>query len=104
MLFAAGHRVLHAVSGLFLASVAVIPAYAGGPPQQPTPEQINAIRARYVRVGPVLVPDGGSASVASYSTLREGRIEAGVPGLAKVPYLSRGFGNLAAGRSASRVG
>jgi hypothetical protein len=51
----------------------------------------------------VVVPDGGEALVAGYSSVYEGRREAGVPVLGKVPYLGRGFGNVAAGRSISRT-
>ena len=51
----------------------------------------------------VLVPDGGEALVASYSSRSEGRNEFGVPVLGKVPYLDRGFRNLGAGTSIRRT-
>jgi type II secretory pathway component GspD/PulD (secretin) len=46
----------------------------------------------------VLVPDGGSATVASFSDAAEGRTEYGVPGLGKVPYFGRLFRNVGYGR------
>jgi hypothetical protein len=59
--------------------------------------------SNYVRVGSVLVPDGGEALIAGYSTVREGRNEFGAPGLGKTPYLDRGFRNVGAGRSVGRT-
>jgi Flp pilus assembly secretin CpaC len=47
----------------------------------------------------VTVPDGGSVTLGGYSQASEGRTEAGVPGLGAVPYLGRGFRNVAYGRS-----
>jgi type II secretory pathway component GspD/PulD (secretin) len=47
----------------------------------------------------VTVPDGGTATVGGYSQVSEGRTEYGVPGLGKVPYVSRGFRNVGYGRS-----
>ena len=57
----------------------------------------------YVRVGSALVPDGGEALLGGYSRVSEGRNEAGVPGLGKVPYLNRPFDNVGYSRSV-RVG
>jgi hypothetical protein len=51
----------------------------------------------------VLVPDGGEALVAGYSSRSEGRNEFGVPVLGKVPYLDRGFRNVGAGSSIRRT-
>ncbi len=45
------------------------------------------------------VPDGGEASLGSYSTSSMGRNEQGVPVLGKVPGLGRGFRNIGYGRS-----
>jgi hypothetical protein len=50
----------------------------------------------------VRVPDGGTASLGSYSRLAEARSEYGVPVLGKVPYLSRGFRNVGYGRTVLR--
>jgi type II secretory pathway component GspD/PulD (secretin) len=46
----------------------------------------------------VRVPDGGTATVASYSEYAEGRSEYGVPILGKVPYVDRAVRNTAYGR------
>jgi hypothetical protein len=51
----------------------------------------------------VVVPDGGEALLAGYSTLREGRNEFGVPLLGKVPYAKQAFDNVGAGRSIGRT-
>jgi len=51
----------------------------------------------------VVVPDGGEALLGGYSSLSEGRREAGVPLLGKTPYLNRGFSNVGSGRSISRT-
>jgi hypothetical protein len=51
----------------------------------------------------VVVPDGGEALVAGYSTRSEGRNEYGVPGLGKVPYAGRAFNNVGSGRSVGRT-
>ncbi len=52
------------------------------------------------------VPDRGSATLGGYSLLSSGRSEFGVPGIGKVPYAGRGFGNVGYGREAAvgRVG
>jgi hypothetical protein len=103
MLSATRPCVLLAVSVLFLASASAIPAQSGGkPPKQLTPEQIKA--GYYVGGATVVVPDGGSASVSSFCSVADGRNEAGVPGLGKIPYVSRGFRNVGAGRSMQRLG
>jgi general secretion pathway protein D len=47
----------------------------------------------------VLVPDGGTVTLGGYSQYAESRSEYGVPVLAQTPYLGRGFGNVASGRS-----
>ncbi len=46
----------------------------------------------------VVVPDRGSANVAGYSSLAEGRNEFGPPGLSQIPYVSRLFRNIGYGR------
>jgi hypothetical protein len=46
----------------------------------------------------VRVPDGGTATVASYSEYAEGRSEYGAPVLGKVPYVDRAFRNVGYGR------
>jgi predicted DNA repair protein MutK len=46
----------------------------------------------------VRVPDGGTASVASYKEYAEGRSEYGAPILGKVPYLDRAVRNVGYGR------
>lgn len=45
----------------------------------------------------VLVPDGGTALVAGYSTYREGRNEFGTPVLGKIPIAGRPFRNVGYG-------
>jgi hypothetical protein len=92
---------LIAFCGVLLASVLAIPTHAGDKPKMPTAEELQA---RYVRVGSVVVPDGGSAAVAGVATLAAGRNEGGVPGLSKVPYAGRGFGNVGYGSGISKVG
>ncbi len=47
----------------------------------------------------VLVPDGGEALVGGFSSLSEGRNEAGTPVIGRTPYLNRGFKNVGYGRS-----
>jgi general secretion pathway protein D len=49
----------------------------------------------------VAVPDGGSVTLGSYSQAAEGRTEAGVPALGRIPYLGRGFRNVGYGRTMS---
>jgi type II secretory pathway component GspD/PulD (secretin) len=49
----------------------------------------------------VAVPDGGAVTVGSFAQASEGRIEAGVPILGGIPYLGRGFRNVAYGRAFS---
>jgi hypothetical protein len=68
------------------------PSYSAGP-------LTTSVRASTT----VLVPDGGEALVAGYSTLREGRNEFGVPVLGKMPYVNRGVNNVGAGRSIGRT-
>jgi type II secretory pathway component GspD/PulD (secretin) len=46
----------------------------------------------------VTVPDRGQVLLGGYSRVSEGRNEFGTPGLGKVPYLGRGFGNVGYGR------
>ena len=46
--------------------------------------------------GPVLVPDGGTLVLGGYSFQADTRNEYGVPGLGKIPYLSRGVRNVGA--------
>jgi predicted DNA repair protein MutK len=46
----------------------------------------------------VRVPDGGTASVASYSEYAEGRSEFGAPILGKLPYVDRAVRNVGYGR------
>jgi hypothetical protein len=97
-----GKGILLTVGGLLLASSLPNPAGAGGPPKPPTPDAFKP--GTSVRVGSVLVPDGGTAVVAGVSTVAEGRNQAGVPGAAKAPYFGKAFGNVGSGKSASKVG
>jgi predicted DNA repair protein MutK len=46
----------------------------------------------------VRVPDGGAATLASYSEYAEGRSEYGAPILGKVPYVDRAVRNVGYGR------
>jgi type II secretory pathway component GspD/PulD (secretin) len=71
-----------------------------------------AARAQIVVIRPVstirvdtavTVPDGGSVTLGGYSQMSESRTEAGVPVLGRVPYASRLFRNVAAGRSALSI-
>lgn len=48
----------------------------------------------------VSVPDGGTILLGGIKRLAEGRVERGVPVLSKIPYVSRLFRNVAAGRDA----
>jgi type II secretory pathway component GspD/PulD (secretin) len=48
-----------------------------------------------------MIPDRGSASLGGYSLLSSGRNEFGVPGIGKVPYVGRPFGNVGYGRAAN---
>jgi type II secretory pathway component GspD/PulD (secretin) len=49
----------------------------------------------------VTAPDGGNVTLGGYSPLSQGRAEAGVPVLGRVPYGGRSFGNVGYGRSAA---
>jgi general secretion pathway protein D len=49
----------------------------------------------------VVVPDGGTVTVGSYSQASESRVEYGAPVLGKAPYVGRGFRNVGYGRSLS---
>lgn len=51
----------------------------------------------------VSVPDGGTVLLGGIKRLREGRQEAGVPGLDKIPYLNRLFRNQSIGRDTSSL-
>lgn len=51
----------------------------------------------------VSVPDGGTILLGGIKRLSEGRTERGVPVLSKIPYISRLFRNVSAGRSASSL-
>jgi hypothetical protein len=57
----------------------------------------------YVRVGSVIVPDGGEALAASYTTQSEGRNEAGTPALGKIPYLNRAVNNVGYSRGGRKA-
>ncbi len=48
----------------------------------------------------VSVPDGGTILLGGIKRLSEGRTERGVPMLSKIPYVSRLFRNVSAGRDA----
>ncbi len=48
----------------------------------------------------VSVPDGGTILLGGIKRLSEGRVERGVPVLSKIPYVSRLFRNVSAGRDA----
>jgi general secretion pathway protein D len=78
------------VAGMLLAACLVPAARAQG---------LGRPTVTYIRLQTtVAVPDGGSVVVGGYSTLSEGRTEAGVPVLGGVPYLGRGFRNIGYGR------
>lgn len=51
----------------------------------------------------VSVPDGGSVLLGGIKRLNEGRVEAGVPILDKMPYVSRLFKNVGIGRETSSL-
>ena len=51
----------------------------------------------------VSVPDGGTVLLGGIKRLREGRTEAGVPLLNKIPYVSRLFKNVGIGRTAQSL-
>lgn len=51
----------------------------------------------------VSVPDGGTILLGGIKRLREGRSEAGIPILGKIPYLSRLFRNVSTGREAQSL-
>src|SRR6266851_4586707 len=88
------HRAL-VVLGL-LAAAALAPAANA----QTTVRAVISGSTVYVTVNgrTVRVPDGGTASVASYSEYAEGRSEYGAPILGKVPYADRAIRNTAYGR------
>ena len=48
----------------------------------------------------VSVPDGGTILLGGIKRLSEGRVERGIPVLSKIPYVSRLFRNVSAGRDA----
>jgi type II secretory pathway component GspD/PulD (secretin) len=54
--------------------------------------------------GSVLVPDRGMAHLGGISSMREGRISRGVPGLGQLPMIGRLFGNRAIGREVGNAG
>jgi type II secretory pathway component GspD/PulD (secretin) len=76
-----------------------------------TPEAQAQVGGRYVRISgyyanryirvqtTATVPDGGTASLGSYSRYSESRKEYGVPVLGKIPSVGRGFRNVGYGRS-----
>jgi general secretion pathway protein D len=51
----------------------------------------------------VSVPDGGTILLGGIKTMSENRIEAGVPLLNKIPYVSRLFKNVGVGRSTTSL-
>ncbi len=51
----------------------------------------------------VSVPDGGTILLGGIKRLAEGRVERGIPILSKIPYVSRLFRNVSAGRDASSL-
>jgi general secretion pathway protein D len=51
----------------------------------------------------VSVPDGGTILLGGIKRLAEGRVERGIPVLSKIPYVSRLFRNVSAGRDASSL-
>ncbi|MEM1070469.1 MAG: hypothetical protein AAGI63_16325, partial [Planctomycetota bacterium] len=51
----------------------------------------------------VSVPDGGTILLGGIKRLSEGRVERGVPILNKIPYVSRLFRNVSAGRDAQSL-
>jgi len=51
----------------------------------------------------VSVPDGGTILLGGIKRLSEGRVERGVPVLSKIPYVSRLFRNVSAGRDATSL-
>ena len=51
----------------------------------------------------VTVPDGGTVMLGGIKRLSEGRTEAGVPLLSKIPYLKRLFSNTSIGRTTSSM-
>ena len=48
-------------------------------------------------------PDGGTVLLGGIKRLAEGRVEAGVPMLNKIPYINRLFSNTAIGRDTQSV-
>jgi type II secretory pathway component GspD/PulD (secretin) len=79
-----------------LAAAALAPAAQA----QTTVQAVVSGSTVYVTVNGMTfrVPDGGTATVASYSEYAEGRTEYGAPFLGKVPYVDRAFRNTAYGR------
>ena len=51
----------------------------------------------------VSVPDGGTILLGGIKRLAEGRVERGIPVLSKIPYVSRLFRNVSAGRDATSL-
>jgi general secretion pathway protein D len=51
----------------------------------------------------VSVPDGGTILLGGIKRMSEGRVERGVPILSKIPYVSRLFRNVSAGRDSSSL-
>jgi general secretion pathway protein D len=51
----------------------------------------------------VSVPDGGTILLGGIKRLAEGRVERGIPVLSKIPYVSRLFRNVSAGRQATSL-
>ncbi len=51
----------------------------------------------------VSVPDGGTILLGGIKRLAEGRVERGIPVLSKIPYVSRLFRNVSAGRDSSSL-
>jgi hypothetical protein len=83
-----------------LAAAVLAPAArAQVPGRPPVVVQVPRITTINVRTT-VTVPDRGEATLAAYNRLAEGRSQYGAPGLGKMPYLGRGFGNVGYGRSA----
>jgi general secretion pathway protein D len=80
------------VAGVLAAAALTPAARAQAPVVVPVPTSIRLQTT-------VTVPDGGTALVGGYSRVSERRTELGVPGLGGVPYVGRGFRNVAYGRS-----
>ncbi len=81
-----------------LAAAALTPAARAQGPGRPGFVVVPTVTTIRVQTT-VTVPDGGTVLVGGYSRLSEGRTEYGVPVVGKVPYVGRGFRNVAYGRS-----